>query len=1032
MLMCSKISYAQDEEPRYSRFQWHKYYWKVYRNDKFNVYFPADAADSIYRYIAEETPEAIERIKKATLKEVPKDLNIIIYPSIEQLYETNIGAFEPAQLTLPTFTTKGTRIVLAYNGSYAEIKRQLYEGLARSLWESQLKEGGTEDQLKGSSTTTKTKSKAKDDGIPFWFKEGAIRYFAHGWTIDAEDKLRNSLEENNFTSWSQVLAYEPRLGGQAFCYFINQKYYPKAIAQTLFQLKKKKSLQRAIRLITKHNLDSLYTQCFNYYSQRFPKKIPEPTHTNKETIGIPHQQGIVLNVQLSPNKQFIAYVTLAKGRRAIYIYDLQTKKTKKVASYLLPPWIDDHSADQYPLIQWGKDDKALYVVKPKKGMMEVKKYTSDGQWMETTTLDGVDGLTSFQQLSDNTFLITAYKMGQSDIVSYDNKKERFTPYTDDEYDDSEPKLTGNKDGIVFVANRPKELQERKTYLIGVGYKKDTLWQGIYKISGKQLTTIEIDTTSYIKWDKPVLLKNNSMLATTTRYGSERNVTVNYLSGSITMLGNYHPFQYLPQSDEISFYKAGDDSIYTTQQPVQDWIRTNTAEKADTSSPWLKDYKAMLAMQAKEDALLKKGKDTTHYMMDDIFKPGDDKKDAKKEKQDKKKKGSSKSDNAEKVSPYVLQLQSAYFTAQVNNDYFMNRYQPFLNYQGQFKSPEITGMTKGGFTDLFENHHFTIAYALPAATDGSTFFISYENTEKKVDWGIKYLRKVETLQPDPSRNWIAPNGQQYPNNAKDKTHYYELFFKDPITYDCYVKAQTAIRQDRSVFVATDKYSLDFDPIISLWSITTLSFDLNKLHKTLPYLYKGFKMSAHYDFFKGFDQQGPVVHAIAVNLRYDQPLYKYITAVTQMHAGWSDGSQKILYNLGGEDNNVTPRVDTTVHFPQNAPYAFQTLVAPFRGYLQNSLYGNQYLLMNEDIYFPIFQTLIPLQTPLPSINNFQLGLLSDVATAQETWNNNPNNAHVMWSYGVSARTVLAGYPLRLDMAWPGTFRKAAVFYFSLNLQ
>jgi outer membrane protein assembly factor BamA len=87
----------------------------------------------------------------------------------------------------------------------------------------------------------------------------------------------------------------------------------------------------------------------------------------------------------------------------------------------------------------------------------------------------------------------------------------------------------------------------------------------------------------------------------------------------------------------------------------------------------------------------------------------------------------------------------------------------------------------------------------------------------------------------------------------------------------------------------------------------------------------------------------------------------------------------------------------------------------------------------VYFPIFQTLIPLETPLSFINNLQLGMFSDLATANETWNNaNPNNNTWFWSYGLSARTTLAGYPIRVEVAWPGMFSKQPVWYFSLNLR
>jgi hypothetical protein len=49
---------------------------------------------------------------------------------------------------------------------------------------------------------------------------------------------------------------------------------------------------------------------------------------------------------------------------------------------------------------------------------------------------------------------------------------------------------------------------------------------------------------------------------------------------------------------------------------------------------------------------------------------------------------------------VLQLCSTYFTAKINNDYFINRYQPYQGYQGTFKFPQIGGMDQGGFSDLF--------------------------------------------------------------------------------------------------------------------------------------------------------------------------------------------------------------------------------------------------------------------------------------------------------------------------------------------
>lgn len=62
---------------------------------------------------------------------------------------------------------------------------------------------------------------------------------------------------------------------------------------------------------------------------------------------------------------------------------------------------------------------------------------------------------------------------------------------------------------------------------------------------------------------------------------------------------------------------------------------------------------------------------------------------------------------------------------------------------------------------------------------------------------------------------------------------------------------------------------------------------------------------------------------------------------------------------------------------------------------------------------------------------MGAFSDIATAMETWNTtNLNNGKWYWSYGLNARTILAGYPIRVDVAWPGTFNKQAIWYLSLS--
>ncbi|MBS1781124.1 MAG: hypothetical protein JST70_17490 [Bacteroidetes bacterium] len=60
---------------------------------------------------------------------------------------------------------------------------------------------------------------------------------------------------------------------------------------------------------------------------------------------------------------------------------------------------------------------------------------------------------------------------------------------------------------------------------------------------------------------------------------------------------------------------------------------------------------------------------------------------------------------------------------------------------------------------------------------------YENTAGKTDWSISYYRNVESLNPDPLRNWTDESGKPYPNVAKVKTHHGEINLHHPMTYYC---------------------------------------------------------------------------------------------------------------------------------------------------------------------------------------------------------------------------------------------------------
>ena len=1017
---CCAGSMAQTQSPYY-RFQYHRFHWRAFHTASAHIYFP-EGADSLCAFVARKLPGTTALIRKRMGTGLQQSPNVIIYPSTAQLYESNAGSGEPKDVTLPTFIAKGNRLLLAYDGSYVKLEDQLRQALVRGAWESQL-EAGLQAQAGVS---------AGKDVLPYWMKEGMIRYFAQGWPVASEDAVLQGVYRYQPASWDAFVARQSALAGQALCYYLATQYYPELPMQLYFLFRKHKPLPRALRLITKTETDQLYANCLQFYKQRIPANLSRdiiPVSDTAQLAALSRQDGIigifkarkgkVLSVLSTTGNDAVAYVTATPHQRTVYVYDRSSKKSAKIKTYRLPPWLNDHNSDVYPLVAWTPAGELL-VAMPVDGVVTLSRYDRYGVWRDAYPLTGIDGISSLQAINASDYLLAAWRKGQSDIVSYNLQKDKYTPFTMDAYDDEEPALSTAGNALLFRSDRPL-----------TDDKKDTVKRsGIYSQREKELVSLALDSPGYVRWTQPRFLGADGALVATTDHGREQYALIANLrqaGGAVRFLGPVLPVQYQAATDNVQTWQQWKDTVYVRSQPLPAWLDDHK-DINSKPAPWLNDYRAAAAVRAKEDSILRTAASEPPSFLEGMLSPNNAKAQQAARADSLRK---AQQYDAKKVEPYILQLYSAYFTAKVNNDYFINRYQPYFAYQGQFKVPATGGMAQGGFSDLFENHHFTIAYRLPAGSEGSDFFIRYNNTAKKLDWGLAYYRKVEDLKPDPDRAWVDENGRPYPNTAKAKTNYAELSLQYPLSYYSAVSAVLAVRHDKTYFPATELYSLTLPAVRSLWSMLTVAYRINKLRPTLPLLNKGFKASATVDVFKGFTQNEAGLVGGAFHVEYHQPLYRYITLVAQLSAGSSGGNQKVLYNLGGVDNNVTPRVDSTVHLSQAAPYAFQTLVTPLRGYFQNSVYGSSYMLLNADVYFPLFQSLIPIETPLSSINNLQPGLFIDATRAGGSSLYSTSAKGIQVAYGFSARTTLAGYPLRFDMGWPGSFRRKPVWYLSLNL-
>jgi len=925
---------AQEAGADYNRFQYHAYRWRVLSTEKYRLYFP-EGYDSLCKFTNIHLPEIIEAVKKQTGLSVRDMPQLIIYPSLAQLYESNIGLYAHRPASFPTVILQGDRVMLAFTGSYETFLEQLKEAWVKLCWDK-LYHNDAATQLSGQPPL-----------CPEWFKDGCIAFIAGGWSLKDEAALHRRILLTQPGSWEDLLQSDSVQSAKAFCYFLTVQQRGDAMVQLLFRFRQGKSLSRAARLVFKKRLDSLQASCFHFYTQRFKGLMPEQgVYADAQVIQSRLKKGERL-LSLAPNasRHLLAWVTEYNHERRVYIMadtDNASGKSNKIAAFRLPPWQRGTDQYHYPLIAWSSNRENLLVIAPEKGKIQVQEYTVSGRPLWKKKLDLPDGLTAFIEEAPGKWLMAVYRSGQGDIVQYHSGKDQYLPLTH-----------GRADHYLLKENRAENYISYRS-----GYPADTLAPDSLQ--------------------KPYGLYEN-------KGGRERLLIAD---------GPYE--QYESEGQNLS-------GIYTS------WIREQDAVKHTRDSI----ERAGLALQSSERGFFSHALDAGYADYNKDKKPH--------------------GHTTNQAKPYHLQLFRSWYSARINNDYFINRLQPVQGYLGTFKFPEVGAMMASGFSDLFENYHFNIGYKLPAGTEGSDFYARFENTKRTMDWHLMYFRKVESLQPDAIGDWTDAQGRPYPVQAKVKTWYLEAGVYFPLSYYWSLELSPAYRRGKTVFLSVNKYSLDFDNLEEWWNINTLTLKGSRLQPVIPMLYKGWELKTMIDMIGSYGRKGSSVFLYGLNIQAagHLPLVKNITLVSGLKAGYSGGGHYIYYNFGGTDNNVVPRVDTTSRMSQGSPYAFQQLTGGLRAYPQNTLGGNAYGMLRNDLYFPLFRTLIPLRTGFSAVKNLQPGLFTDIAFARETWKAGSGwNSRI--AFGFSLRTLLAGYPIRFDIGWPGSFNSKPLWYLSLSLE
>ncbi len=740
------------------------------------------------------------------------------------------------------------------------------------------------------------------------------------------------------------------------------------------------------------------------------------------------------------------------------------------------------------------------------------------------SFDQVQDMTYY--LKSNALLFSGVRNGQSDLYSYNIDKFKLDQLTNDIYDELDPNFVTfpNKTGIIFSSNRPSPLSlSNDTILPGNPfniYLIDDWTKSGYKDYTK-MTNVKFGNARYpAQYNENHFTFINDEKGVTNRYAGFFNSKAAGLDTLVFANGTVmrNPSQLeidslliktkLAKLDSVIYFRVTEDSTYTF--PITNYessiLETRMNGDRDNLSETRRegDYKILYKLRVDDTKLKRRNVNIkpTVYMekvyLKDRIKNGQALNKDGKFMSDTTKKGNNDlfqtdfvEDSATKVKvmevktepketilekakkfKYEYKFNLDNMMTGFNNNVLVNRYKPYNGgyFNGSTNSVNpnpFNAMTKFAVTDLMEDVRFTGAYRTSTSLNFPELLLNYSNFRRRIDWGGTLYK---------TSNNIGLNSNVGQFSGKYKSNLYQFNIAYPFAETKALRANVAMRYDRYIINAQPNpgtsasinqppyYYAQLGDIIEKTVLAHIEYVQDYTLNPSQNIWQGLRWKAYLDGVSRVDANidGKFTYNLGVDARHYLPIYRHITWATRAAADFSWGNQKIIYYLGGVDqnlqigsnvrNNGTYRYFNQSNKPANdQTYTYEAFTQNLRGFLMNTANGNNVIVMNSEIRVPLWSTFSTRPINNPFVRNLQFVQFVDLGTA---WNgkynglkrpytnynvpNNPVNVQVKLGgigpfaggYGFGLRSILIGYFLKFDAGWQMDrfFKGKPVFQFS----
>lgn len=1055
-----------------NKVQYTDFYWQFYRFNDFDCYFNEYGRD-LAQFTADYATKKLSEIEDFFDYTLEKRIIFIIYNKNAEFRQSNVGL---VTFDEDSYNTGGfnriikNKVMLYFEGDHENYKRQIESSIAEVIINEMLYNADIKDRVASSSLIY----------MPDWYFKGLTRYVGGGWDYEAENRVKDGLKTGKYKNINH-LEYDDAIdAGMSFWRFIGRKYGNSLIPNIIYLTKIYKNVNDGFMYVLGQNLKDLLKEWKTFYLDEYSADKAGPLNDGN-AIRRSKKEQIFQQVKVSPGGQYIAYVTNDWGRKRIWIYDQATDKKKII--FRREPKFEQIVDKTYPVIAWHPNGRILTYINDEKADLQMYFYRINEKKTDKRILLYFDKVLDFSYSPEGSRLIlSAVKDGITDIYLHTIASGTNEQITRDIADDLNPTfMKESPDEILFSSNRltdtltntasPFEklsphydlftynIAKRNNVLIRLSEGKYTNRLQASEISKNNFTylgdqngiinrynarfdsTISfIDTTAHYRYyinSTPVTNYDRNIVSHSLVSSSDQFGEVIFGNKKYDLRkGSRRSAAQVPAADmKNSALRLEKNKMYQKADSVEQlrqWLIGEEKKMRDTLKKPLYEY------YIKNEPI-----DINHYIFE-------------KEKQNyynqlwRKKYMDIDLDTGQLSLPliriYETSFYNNYIATQIDFSFLNNSYQVYSGGAPYF-NPGMNLLTKIGTVDLFEDYRITGGFRFAGNFDSNEYLLSVENLKGKFDKQLIYHRQTFFSSDD---------------SSLFKTYTQNVYFTlaKPITPVLALRGTLSYRYDKHVYLATDAATLNYKDIVQHWASVKGEVIFDNTRKRSINIYFGTRFKIFGEYYKELSRKKSDMIVLGIDFRKYIRIHRELIWANRLAASTSFGPTKLLYYLGGVDNwmgylfNKYPMFDSSTPVTPNVHYGFQALATNMRGFTQNARNGNNFVLINSEIRWPVIRYLAGHPLKSNFLNSLQVIGFGDIGTAwsgkspwsgtngydTQTYVNGPvkvtldsNKDPIIEGVGAGLRAQLFGYFVRADWAWgiENGYVLPRIFYLSFSL-